>query len=172
MLTWPSNKVLCCLGGYWNCLEECCSETKRQTGRNHIFLFRELPLCHMKLEDVFIVKYRKDSYFSHLNGKIWLWYSKSFCQFHCMLEHDIRSLFSSISNTEQTDKHQGPLNNSDPYPVISHLLMEDKHITGYCCYLWERQILKWSSCLSWLRDLFVVRFDIEIFLIWRVGISL
>lgn len=48
-----------------------------------------------------------------------------------------------------------------------------KNIKG--CVSWRSFLharWSWPACLSWLRDLFVMRFDIKFLLIWKLGISL
>lgn len=96
-------RSLCCLGGYWNCLEETCSETNRQTGRNHIFYIRnDLPAisCVVRRFGIYVeIQERVDIFALTVHGKMWLWFSRSFYQIHWMLERDIRSIFSPLKSS-------------------------------------------------------------------------
>lgn len=103
-------RSLCCLGGYWNCLEETCSGPNRQAGRNHIFYIRD---------DLSAVSWEERRYGFYWNiqerivifARIWqnVIFQKDFCQIHWMLEHDMTSIsplkspaLNKLTNTKAT----------------------------------------------------------------------
>lgn len=99
-------RSLSCLGGYWNCLAETCSETNRQTGRNHIFYIRNDLSYPVKLEDLaFIGRYGKEwLFFTHL-AKCDCDFPKDFVGFIDIGTWNTMHLFSiklsQLTNTEK-----------------------------------------------------------------------
>lgn len=90
-------RSLCCLGGYWNCLEPAVDLTDRQ---EEIISFISGMPCHiLGSEKIWLLleNTRKDSYFLHFYGNMWLWFYKRLCQIHWMLEHDM-TIFSPLKS--------------------------------------------------------------------------
>jgi len=159
-------RSLCCLGGYWNCLEETCSGLNRQTGRSHIVISG--TTCYILGSKKIWLLLENTVIFCTYMGICDCVFPKRFL----ILPDSLyigkwRDKYVSIKNTALSNlATQKPLNNSNPNPVINHIhcflslfvrVQTDYQVT--CCF-WR------------VSDLFVMRFDIEVFLIQRVGISL
>lgn len=99
-------RSLCCLGGYWNCLEPAVDLTDRQ---EEIISFISGMPCHiLGSEKIWLLleNTRKDSYFLHFYGNMWLWFYKRLSDSLNVGTWYDNILAIKIPYTEQTDTHK------------------------------------------------------------------
>lgn len=137
-------RSLCCLGGYWNCLEETCSEPNRQTGRSHICISE--MTCYI-LE------------------------SKKIC--HLLEKRKKRGLLLHVWKQQVKYVSIKPLRVSWKISQIVKRVIEFySYLSKKRKLIFFKKIIKWFLCLCRVSDLFVMGSDTEVLWIKAVGISL